>query len=120
MSDNVGETTSSDIREIRSGTRRLSSTRIISRILESAKEPKFRFQLLNDAVISRATLSRYVSLLIDRGMLEQIPVNGKVQLRTTELGKQFLRGKSSGVDPIIFLDLGKKSAKANGKTKKEN
>ena len=76
-----------------STNRRLSSDRIITRILESSKTPKFRFEILNDVVVSRATLTRYISYLLGEGMLVEVRDKRKTLLRTTSKGIEFLKRK---------------------------
>ena len=81
--------------EIRSsGSRGLSSTKIIARILNAAKIPKMQSELLIETVVSRSTLSRYLSYLLGSGLLEQINEESRTMLRTTNKGLEYLESRN--------------------------
>ena len=82
-----------------SGSRGLSSERIVKRILDLSKEPKLQSQLLNQTLISRSTLSRYISHLMREGLLEQVKVDGKTKLQTTKRGNEYL-GQAKESDKV--------------------
>ena len=80
---------------LRTGARRLSPDRIITRILQSALVPKFRFQIQEETVVSRATLSKYIENMLHEGLLEEVDIEGKTLLQTTDRGLAVLRIKKA-------------------------
>ena len=77
-----------------SRSRGLSAGRIISRILSLAETPKPQSELLEEILVSRSTLSRYVGFLREQGLLEQVDNEGKARLKTTPKGRQYLRTRT--------------------------
>jgi predicted transcriptional regulator len=81
--------------QIRSSrSRGLSASRIITRILSLAETPKLQSQLLEEILISRATLSRYIAFLREQGLLDQVEIDGKIKLKTNAKGKRYLKTKT--------------------------
>jgi predicted transcriptional regulator len=91
--------------------------RIVARILNSAKTPKLQSELLIDTVVSRSTLSRYLSLLIFQGLLEQVEEDGRKKLKTTPKGMEYL--KSHGMLSQKSWDSGDPNRKQKYTDRKE-
>jgi DNA-binding MarR family transcriptional regulator len=78
--------------EIRSSRARgLSAARIIFRILTLAAVPKLQSELLEEILVSRSTLSRYIGFLLDKGLLEEVEVDRKTRLKTSSRGEHYLK-----------------------------
>jgi predicted transcriptional regulator len=76
-------------------SRGLSPERIIARILVLGETPTLQSELLNALLISRSTLSRYVTLLLGQGLLEKVELEGRTKLKTTSKGRELLRKGAS-------------------------
>jgi predicted transcriptional regulator len=78
--------------EIKSSrVRGLSANRIISRILSLAETPKLQSELLEEILVSRSTLSRYIGFLLDKGLLDEVEMEGKTRLKTNAKGNHYLK-----------------------------
>jgi predicted transcriptional regulator len=79
----------------KSRSRGLSPEKIVSRILSLAETPRLQSELLNGVLVSRSTLSRYLSFLLSRELLEQVELEGRTGFKTTRRGNDYLRGRIS-------------------------
>ncbi len=79
----------------KSRSRGLSPEKIVSRILSLAETPRLQSELLNGVLVSRSTLSRYLSFLLSRELLEQVELEGRTGFKTTRRGTDYLRGRIS-------------------------
>lgn len=75
-------------------SRGISAGRIIGRILSLTEVPKLQSELLEEILVSRSTLSRYITFLREQGLLEQVEIEGKARLKTTPRGEHYLKTKS--------------------------
>ncbi len=53
--------------------------------------PKLQSELLEEILVSRSTLSRYITFLREQGLLEQVEIEGKARLKTTPRGEYYLK-----------------------------
>jgi DNA-binding MarR family transcriptional regulator len=74
--------------------RGLSAARIISRILNLSQTPKLQSELLEEILITRSTLSRYLAFLHEQDLLERVEFEGKIRLKTTARGRDYLKTRT--------------------------
>ena len=71
--------------------KRRSSFLIIAEVLEMAKEGVVKTQIMYDTNMSFPQLKNYLSLLLERNLLEASQTSIKTTYKTTEKGTQYLQ-----------------------------
>ena len=91
-------------------TKQRSRMTIVSDILSTARNGARRTQIMHAVFLSFDQLNRYMSLLVDRGLMEKeaqiIYDHSVVTYKTTELGRQFLDRYSQLQDILLLSEIG--------------
>lgn len=71
--------------------KRRSRLSIIAKVLEVGKKGALKTQIMYQASLSYSQLNKYLSLLLDRNLLEAVKASEKTTYKTTNKGLRYLR-----------------------------
>jgi len=72
--------------------KRRSQISIIADVLEVAERGAYKTRIMYKTSLSHLLVNHYLSLLLNRNLLEAFKASGKTTYKTTEKGQRYLRG----------------------------